>query len=456
MWSVAASATHNTQDSTMTQPVEITAPPSKSLSHRAIMAAAMALGDSRLTGVLESEDTERTMDILRKTGARIERTGPGAYTVGGVLGVPSGGATEPMDLDVGESGTTCRLITPILACGNGEFLLRGHGRMHDRPIGELTDVLRSLSVDIEFVDRDGYPPFILRAAGIPGGTVAISMDESSQYLSGLLLAGPIARKPLTVELTGKRAVSWPYVGLTLQTMEDFGAAFRVDQKDENGEWEETDWRSLTRAEPGRLRFRTKLSMYMARGLRVEGDWSNASYFLAAGAVGQAPVRIEGLRADSLQGDRAMLAILYDMGARIEVSGDGVTVFPSQLRGVNADLSACPDLAPTVAAVAACAKGDTIIRGAAHLRIKECDRIAAPAAELAKVGATVEERADGMRIVPPERLASGASFATHNDHRIAMSLAVLQAAGVDATFDVPEVVNKSFPSFWDQWAKVAGA
>jgi 3-phosphoshikimate 1-carboxyvinyltransferase len=197
-------------------------------------------------------------------------------------------------------------------------------------------------------------------------------------------------------------------------------------------------------------------MYMARELRVEGDWSNASYFLAAGAVGQAPVRIEGLRADSLQGDRAMLAILYDMGARIEVSGDGVTVFPSQLRGVNADLSACPDLAPTVAAVAACAKGDTIIRGAAHLRIKECDRIAAPAAELAKVGATVEERADGMRIVPPERLASGASFATHNDHRIAMSLAVLQAAGVDATFDVPEVVNKSFPSFWDQWAKVAGA
>ena len=210
--------------------------------------------------------------------------------------------------------------------------------------------------------------------------------------------------PLTINIGGSKVVSWPYVGLTLQALENFGVPFSVERK-EGGVWSAVDWHTLEQAEPGNVRFRMVPAMYRAGRYAVEGDWSGASYLLAAGAIGPRPVRIEGLRADSLQGDRVMLDILRDMGARIDIEPDAVTVHPSELRGVVADMSRCPDLVPTVAVVAAHASGPTRLWNAAHLRIKECDRIAVPAQELSKVGVRCDEHDDGLTIHGDPALAS---------------------------------------------------
>ena len=247
----------------------------------------------------------------------------------------------------------------------------------------------------------------------------------------MLLAAPLARAPLTVNIGGSKVVSWPYVGLTLQALENFGVPFSVERK-EGGAWSAVDWHTLEQAEPGNVRFRMVPAMYRAGRYAVEGDWSGASYLLAAGAIGPRPVRIEGLRADSLQGDRVMLDILRDMGARIGIEPDAVTVHAS---------------------------GPTRLWNAAHLRIKECDRIAVPAQELSKVGVRCDEHDDGLTIHGDPALASrlhsfdGIAFSAHGDHRIAMSLALLELRGGRLTLDDPSCVSKSFPNFWECWGQV---
>ena len=438
--------------------ITLQAPASKSVSHRMVMGAALAQGDSVVSRVLESKDLERTMAILRAAGAGIVRVGEGEYAVSGVGGQPHGGAVDPVSCDVHESGTTCRLLTAVLAAGMGRFRIHGAPRMHERPIGELTAALESVGVSFAFEGKPGFPPFVMRTHGLDGGELTIGMDESSQYLSGVLLAAPLARTELTVNIGGTKVVSWPYVGLTLQALEQFGVPFTVERRD--GEvWSAVDWHTLEEAAPGRVRFRMRPAMYRAGRYAVEGDCSGASYFLAAGAIGTRPVRIEGLRADSLQGDRVMLDILRDMGADIDVEADAVTVHPSELHGVKADMSRCPDLVPTVAVLAAHASGSTRLWNAAHLRIKECDRIAVPAQELAKVGVRCDEHDDGLTIHGdpslPSRLHSldGIGFSAHGDHRIAMSLALLELRGARLTLDNPACVGKSFPNFWECWGKV---
>lgn len=436
------------------EPVVVTAPPSKSLSHRALIGAALAAGESTVEHVLESRDLTCTADILRAVGAHIERCAPGSYRVRGVAGTPAGGFDAPVSCDVHESGTTCRLLTAVLAAGMGRFRIHGAPRMHERPIGELTDALASLGVQIAFEARAGFPPLVVDAAGMRGGEVSIGMDESSQYLSGLLLAAPLTQG-MTVNVAGKSVVSWPYVGLTLQTLEDFGIDFTVETRDAvDAPWGAVDWRSLHEAVPGLVRFRVRPGMYRAGSYRVEGDWSGASYFLAAGAVGPRPVRVEGLRVDSLQGDRALLDILTAMGADIRTGEGYVVVHPAPLHGVEVDMGHCPDLVPTVAAVAAFATGRTVVRNVAHLRIKESDRIAAPVGELRKAGVNAEERADGL-VVQGGALATepGTLFSAHGDHRMAMSLALLGLGGVDVRLDDPSCVSKSFPHFWELWEKV---
>lgn len=438
--------------------ITLQAPASKSVSHRMMMGAALAQGDSVVSRVLESKDLERTMDILRGAGAAIERLRPGEYAVSGMAGQPRGGRGEPLSCDVHESGTTCRLLTAVLAAGTGRFRIHGAPRMSERPIGELTAALESLGVAFDFEDRIGFPPLVMATEGLSGGDVSIGMDESSQYLSGVLLAAPLTHAPLTVHIGGKKVVSWPYVALTLQALEAFGVPFAVERL-EGGAWGAIDWRALEEAEPGRVRFRMEPAAYRAGRYAVEGDWSGASYFLAAGAIGPRPVRMEGLRADSLQGDRVMLDILRDMGARIDIEPDAVTVHPSALHGVDVDMGRCPDLVPTVAVVAAHASGPTRVRNAAHLRIKECDRIAVPAAELAKVGVRSEEHADGLTVHGDPDLASrlgsleGIAFSAHGDHRIAMSLALLELRGGRLLLDNPSCVSKSFPDFWECWDQV---
>ncbi len=443
--------------------ITVNAPASKSLSHRALIGAALAGGVSRLSGVLESEDTERTMGVLASCGAVFERTGAGAYTVTGLGGAPVGAVAcdAPLSCFAGESGTTCRLLTAVLAAGRGRFRVHGSGRLHERPIGELVDALRSLGAGIRYEGKEGCPPLVLEARGlssdaIPDGIVRVGCGESSQYLSGLLLAAPLSGG-LTVLLDGDKAVSWPYVGLTLDALETFGAPFRVEVL-QDGAWAETDWRRMEKALPGVTRFVVAGAAYRARELRVEGDWSGASYFLAAGAIGPNPVTVRGLRRDSLQGDSAMLGFVERMGAKVSWSGDEVTVAPSVLRGIEADLSGCPDLAPTLAVLAAFAEGVTLLKGAAHLRAKESDRLAAPARELRKTGCAVEVTDDGLMLAGPREAPRGElALSCHNDHRMAMSLALLGLCrGLTPRLDDPACVAKSFPGFWREWEKVAGA
>lgn len=464
--------------------VEIAAPPSKSLSHRYMIGAALAKGESIIRNTLESADLEATRGILCQAGARMKPLhGSGVnsaditgWHIWGMAGHPAGGKDKPLECDVEESGTTCRLLTAVLAAGEGQFRIFGKGRMHERPIGELNFVLESMGARIIYEDKPGCPPFLLQANGLrPGyidGYARIGMDDSSQFLSGLLLAAPLATSPLTLELAGRKTVSWPYVGLTLQCMWDFAIRFRVEGRARLGDpWnllQKNTWRNLSEAKPGCLRIRVWPGEYQAGEYDIEGDWSGASYFLAAGALGKNPVKITGLRDNSLQGDRAMIDILRKMGANVEVKPNETIVYPSELHGVSLDMSSCPDLVPTVAALAAFAKGSTRIYNVAHLRLKECDRIEAPAQELSKTGVAVDALSDGLLITglggvttrnKPScpKLSSEAGLCAHNDHRMAMSLALLEMGDPDLDvadrLDRPEVVNKSFPNFWELWSKL---
>jgi len=433
--------------------IAITAPPSKSMSHRMLIGAALAGGESVLRHVLESDDVARTRSILCAAGAQMADLPGGALRVRGVAGLLRGAdlvGRDALSCNVHESGTTCRLLTAVLAAGQGRFRVHGAPRMHERPIGALTSVLETLGAAVGWEGQQGFPPFALEARGMQGGAVEVGLDESSQYFSGLLLAAPLCRRPLIILLGGTKTVSWPYVGLTLQTLDNFEIPFELWENADG--WRKADWRSLTQAAPGRLRVHMRPAAYMAGDFQVEGDWSGASYFLAAGAVGNSPVRVEGLRADSLQGDRALVDILRRMGARMQEGVDCVAVYPSRLRGIDVDMGQCPDLVPTVAVLAAFAQGVTTIRNVPHLRIKESDRIAAPAANLRVAGITVEERGDGLRIeggIPQP----APMFHAFGDHRIAMSAAVLGIRHGHVSLDAPAVVAKSFPAFWELWEKV---
>ena len=359
--------------------IHITAPSSKSLSHRALICAALAEGESLLEGVLDSQDLTRTADCLRLLGAAIEPRG-GKLFVHGIGAATRTDASEPVAMNVGESGTTCRLMAAVVTAIPGIYRIFGEGRMHDRPVSHLTDALTQQGVRVTFEEKDGYPPLIMSSPGLLGGEVTINLEQSSQYLSGLLLAAPLATGTTTIRLIGKSVASWPYVALTLDTMARFGVPVILERRILD------DWQPCTHAEaadlpPTDIRLIVHPAPYRAGAMRVEGDWSNASYFLAAGAVGVAPVRISGLNRSSAQGDRFMLEILTRMGARIEWADDTVTVFPSALHGTQVDMNACPDIVPTVAAMAAFATGETVISGAAHLTLKECDRIQGPVTEL---------------------------------------------------------------------------
>ncbi|MHC1791572.1 3-phosphoshikimate 1-carboxyvinyltransferase [Solidesulfovibrio sp.] len=437
----------------------ITAPPSKSVSHRAVIAAALAAGTSRVTGLLDSQDIHRTRECMAAMGADIHPQSDGSIIVSGTAGHPQGGDPETDDaviLDVGESGTTCRLLTAVAAAGKGLFELRGHGRMHDRPIGELITALLPQGLEALYLAKSGCPPMMLVGRGLTGGVTHISLEDSSQYLSGLLLAAPLAAAPLIIEISGSKTVSWPYVAITLSTLDDFSVPFAVETHTADG-WAATDWRTLTDVVPGQIRFVMQPARYMPRTYAVEADWSSASYFLAAGAIGAAPVTVAGLRLDSLQGDRAIRDILAQMGARIEATEAGLTVHPSDLTGQELDMGRCPDLVPTVAAAACFASGETVIRNVAHLRLKESDRIEAVAENCTRAGAVVTTLADGMRIKPrPLRTDQRVEFSAFDDHRLAMSAALFELAGIDVVLDNPACVAKSFPTFWEKWEAIRQA
>ncbi len=434
------------------------APSSKSVSHRMLIAAALAPGKSTVRSVLDCDDTRRTLSVLESAGAKFESLSGDEFKDFNIIGMnnmPQGSEDIDKSLEcyIGESGTSCRLLAAILSTGRGYFTLCGAKRMHERPMGALVSALQNIGANIK-TQKEGFAPLLISANGLQGGKCEISLDESSQYLSGLLLAAPLCKDGLTIIPTGDKAVSWPYVALSLQTLEAHGIEFTVKYLDGTIM---NDWKDRYEICPNTIEIEVKNGTYKAGSYTVEGDWSGASYLLAAGVLGHKAIKIEGLNVNSAQGDKALLEILKAMGAKIEIEDGAIIVKPSLLNGIEVDMNFCPDIVPTVAVLAACAEGITKIKNVPHLRVKESDRIASVATELSKLNIKVQELDDGLIIHGVGFMPSIENeilFCTHNDHRIAMSMSLFGLNGAKISFDDKEVVRKSFPKYWSVWEEIS--
>lgn len=412
------------------RPIDATVvvPGSKSITNRALLVAALAEGPSELIGALYSDDTRYMAEALNGLGVRV--TGD---EVAASFQVDGGGGTFTVpaaDLFVGNSGTTMRFLTAALPLGRGRYRIDGVPRMRQRPIAPLIGALNDLGADVRSEYSTGCPPVIVEASGLQGGQTRMAGDLSSQYFSALMLAAPCAREGVVVEVEGD-LVSKPYLPMTAAVMAAFGAVAEID--------EETWSRIVVRPGQG----------YTGRVYRVEPDASNASYFFAAAAVTGGRVRVEGLGRGSLQGDLGFVEVLRAMGADVEMTDDFTEVRgPAEgaLHGVDLDLGPISDTAQTLAAIAPFAAGPTTIRGVAHARLKETDRVAALATELRRLGQEVDEFPDGLRIMP--RPIAPADVDTYDDHRMAMSFAVAALRSPGVRLRDPGCVAKTFPRFFD--------
>ncbi len=407
--------------------VTLTLPGSKSYTHRALMAAALASGVSTLTNALAAEDTELTARALAQLGAGIDWQGTTIRVTG------KDGRWQPVTepLHLGNSGTSMRFLTALVALGEGEYRLTGTDRLCRRPLGELLAALKEIGVKAVSEKGDGCPP-VRVSGGLSGGKAHLSGGTSSQYLSALLFIGPLAPPGLEIEVTGE-LVSRPYVDLTLEVLSDFGISFYRE-----------GYRYFQL--PGG-------QCYLPQDYEIEADASSASYFWAAAALTGGRVTITNLTLASSQGDAAFPKVLERLGCVIESSAAGLTVRGGPLKGITVDMSTMPDLVPTLAVLAAFAQGDTVITGVAHLRHKESDRLAAVAAELGKMGLEVRETADGLVISGGQ--PRGAIIETYDDHRIAMSFAVAGLKVPGLVITDPDCVAKSFPDFWEFFDRLSG-
>lgn len=411
-------------------------PGSKSISNRALLLAAIAEGTTRLDGVLDADDTARMIDALRTLGVRLDPgSGAGTWTIAGSA------ARFPVEraaLMLGNAGTAVRPLTAVLAMRGGDYTIDGVARMRERPIGDLVDALRAAGCTLRYLGAEGYPPLAIGTpGGRAGGTLAIRGDVSSQFLSALLAALPLAAgaaERATMVTLASPLVSRPYVDITTQLMARFGVRVRVDDA------------SRWTVEAG--------SRYVSPGtLTVEGDASAASYFLAAGALGGGPVRVTGVGSDSVQGDVAFADVLAAQGAQVRNGPGWIEASAGRpLAGGTIDCLAIPDAAMTLAVTALYAAAPTRLTGIGSWRVKETDRIAAMAAELAKLGARVATGPDWIEIVPP-RAVSAATIDTWDDHRMAMSFALAAFGGAPITINDPACVRKTYPGFFRDFASV---
>lgn len=409
---------------------KIRPPGSKSITNRALACAALAEGASTLSGALDSEDTQVMIAALRQLGIAIDADLPSAVLrVEGCGGrIPSPGG----DLYVANSGTTIRFLAALVALGRGTFRLDGAPRMRERPIGDLVEALRQLGADAASEGPGGCPPVVIRAHGLPGGPAQVRGDVSSQFLSGLLMAAPYAERPVELKVEGT-LVSQPYVRMTLAVMSAFGVDVPPGDL------------SLFRSPDGKK--------YRGREYAIEPDASAASYFFAAAAITGGEVTVEGLSRRSLQGDVAFVDVLEQMGCRVTFGADHITVAGGELKGVDVDMNAISDTVQTLGAVALFARGPTTVRGVAHIRHKETDRIGALATELRKLGATVDELSDGLRITPGP--LHSAAIDTYQDHRMAMSLALAGLRVPGVVIRDPGCTAKTYPRFFEDLRRLTG-
>jgi 3-phosphoshikimate 1-carboxyvinyltransferase len=413
-------------------------PGSKSISNRTLLLAALSEGTTTIHDLLASDDTLVMLGALRSLGIGWEQIDERTHVVQG-----AGGAlpVHEADLFMGNAGTAIRPLTAALAVIGGDYTLHGVARMHERPIGDLVDALNEVGAQVEYTGEPGFPPLRIRRGHIHANRMSVRGNVSSQFLTALLMAAPLMAKdhPVSIDVVGE-LISKPYIEITLNLMRRFGVTVEQD-----------GWQSFT-VQPGQ-RYRSPGSIH------VEGDASSASYFLAAGAIAGGPVRVEGVGRDSIQGDVRFADALEQMGATvtrgdnwIEATSNGV------LKAIDADFNHIPDAAMTIAVAALYADGTSTLRNIASWRVKETDRLAAMATELRKVGATVEEGADYIRITPPADLQP-ATIDTYDDHRMAMcfSLASLDGKarrGNAMRINDPKCVAKTFPEYFEAFAKIA--
>ncbi len=396
-------------------------PGSKSFTNRALICASLANGESQLVGWLDSEDTRVMIDSLGRLGVEVEERG-GTLLVrglGGKFAIP----LHP--LDCGASGTTMRFLTALAALVPGRVVLDGSARMRERPIQPLAEALSALGGSVRTVA--GCPPVTVQGGSLPGREVTIDSSQSSQFLSALLMVAPMSENG--VKVTSKAITSRPYVDMTLDTMSAFGIAIETPT-------EQTFWVAPNQR-------------YRPRTYKIEPDATAATYFFAAAAMTGGRVEVEGLTVASTQSDVRFVEVLERMGCAVDRALNSISVRgPRYLHGIDVDLNALPDSAPTLAVVACLARGKTRIRNIWNLRVKETDRMAALERELEKLGANVETTKTDLIIDPPERIKP-ARIETYGDHRMAMSFAIAGLAVDGIVIADPDCVAKTFPDFFER-------
>lgn len=414
-------------------------PGSKSISNRFLLLAALADGETLIRDLLHSDDVAHMLAALRVLGVACTRQGDGNdYRVRGAGGPFP---VRQADLFLGNAGTAVRSLTAALALCGGSYAVRGVPRMHERPIGDLVDALCQIGADIRYAGVAGFPPLQIGPGAIrPGGRVAVRGEASSQFLTALLLALPLTGAGGTVEVVGE-LISKPYIDITLNLMARFGVDVERD-----------GWRAFRI--PAGARYRSPGEVF------VEGDASSASYFLAAGAIGGGPVRVEGVGRDSIQGDVRFAEALREMGARIEMGANWIEArapAAGPLRAIDLDANAIPDAAMTLAVTALFARGSTVLRNIGSWRVKETDRIAAMATELRKLGAAVEAGAETLCVSPPAGLlAADAVIDTYDDHRVAMCFSLASLGGIPVRINDPGCVAKTFPGYFAEFRALVSA
>jgi len=409
---------------------DVRVPGSKSYTQRALVIASLAEGKSLLRNPLRSEDTDYLLEALRLLGAEIAPAGEDLLVTGtgGRIGNPG------REIYLGNNGTATRFLISVVSLGSGDYRLTGSPRLGERPVSPLLNALRELGGEWTCEVKEGFLPLIIHARGIRGGRVILDRVESSQFISSLLISAPLAKGDVQISVRGALA-SRPYVAMTAEVMGNFGVFVEI---------------------AGESHFAVRSEQrYRGTDYSIEGDASSASYFFLAAVLCRGKVRVVNLNPATLQGDGRFLGILERLGCSVSSGGSWVEVTGKELMGgdLSFDMGDMPDMVPTLAVLSAVRPGRTVIRNAAHLRIKESDRLQATARELAKTGILVEEREDGLVITGGR--PRGAEIETYDDHRIAMSFAMLGLAVPGMRIRGGSCVRKSFPGFWEEMEKLEG-
>lgn len=405
---------------------QVTLPGSKSITNRILLLSAIANGTTTIIGPLVSDDTLHMIDALKKLQVNLTQKDNGDILIHGTRGNFKNKSAE---IFLGNAGTAFRPLTSALSFSKGQYTLSGLPRMHERPIKDLVDALMQLNADITYLDQEGYPPLMISPSEIMiNGPIKIRGDTSSQFLTSLLMAMPLTKKEVAIEIEGD-LISKPYIDITLNLMARFGIHVK-----------KIDWKHFVIPSS---------SSYVSPGeIFVEGDASSASYFLAAGALA-GDIEVKGIGRNSIQGDVKFAEALVLMGAYINILEASIQVTKvAALQAINLDCNHIPDAAMTLAVLALFAKGTTKLLNIGSWRVKETDRIKAMATELRKLGAAVTEGNDFIEITPPLKIKEHVEIDTYDDHRMAMCFSLVSLRNIPITINDPACVNKTFPTYFE--------